>query len=50
MILSLGFTPRTAIVNQFKKLAADVYIIGDCQKAGTVKEAVHYGFNVAVEI
>ena len=38
------------IVDQFKKLVADVYIIGDCQKAGTVKEAVHDGFNVAVEI
>jgi 2,4-dienoyl-CoA reductase-like NADH-dependent reductase (Old Yellow Enzyme family)/thioredoxin reductase len=50
VILSLGFKPRTAVVNQFKSLAADVYIIGDCQKAGTVKEAVHDGFNVAVEI
>jgi len=50
VILSLGFKPRTTIVNQFKNLAADVYIIGDCQKARTVKEAVHDGFNVAVEI
>ena len=50
VILSLGFKLRTATVNQFKNLAADVYIIGDCQKAGTVKEAVHDGFNVAVEI
>jgi 2,4-dienoyl-CoA reductase-like NADH-dependent reductase (Old Yellow Enzyme family)/thioredoxin reductase len=50
VILSLGFKPRTTTVNQFKNLAADVYIIGDCQKARTVKEAVHDGFNVAVEI
>jgi 2,4-dienoyl-CoA reductase-like NADH-dependent reductase (Old Yellow Enzyme family)/thioredoxin reductase len=50
VILSLGFKSRTAIVDQFKSLTADVYIIGDCQKAGTVKEAVHDGFNVAVEI
>jgi pyruvate/2-oxoglutarate dehydrogenase complex dihydrolipoamide dehydrogenase (E3) component len=50
VILSLGFQPRTTTVNQFKNLAADVYIIGDCQKARTVKEAVHDGFNVAVEI
>jgi NADPH-dependent 2,4-dienoyl-CoA reductase/sulfur reductase-like enzyme len=50
VILSLGFKPRTTIVDQFRNLAADVYIIGDCQKTGTVKEAIHDGFNVAVEI
>jgi 2,4-dienoyl-CoA reductase-like NADH-dependent reductase (Old Yellow Enzyme family)/thioredoxin reductase len=50
VIFSLGFRPRTAIVNQFKNLSVDVYVIGDCQKARTVKEAVHDGFNVAVEI
>jgi len=50
VILSLGFEPRTATVDQFRNLAADVYIIGDCRKARTVKEAVHDGFNVAVEI
>jgi 2,4-dienoyl-CoA reductase-like NADH-dependent reductase (Old Yellow Enzyme family)/thioredoxin reductase len=50
VILSLGFKSRTAAVNRFKSLASDVYIIGDCQKVGTLKEAVHDGFNVAVEI
>jgi NADPH-dependent 2,4-dienoyl-CoA reductase/sulfur reductase-like enzyme len=50
VILSLGFKPRTATADQFRKLAPDVYVIGDCQKARTVKEAVHDGFNVAVEI
>jgi 2,4-dienoyl-CoA reductase-like NADH-dependent reductase (Old Yellow Enzyme family)/thioredoxin reductase len=50
VILSLGFKPRKTIVNRFKNSAADVYIIGDCQKVGTVKEAVHDGFNVAVEL
>jgi NADPH-dependent 2,4-dienoyl-CoA reductase/sulfur reductase-like enzyme len=50
VVLSLGFKARTAIVNQFKNLTADVYVIGDCQKARTIKEAVHDGFNVAVEL
>jgi NADPH-dependent 2,4-dienoyl-CoA reductase/sulfur reductase-like enzyme len=50
VILSLGFQPRTAVVDQFRNLTADVYIIGDCRKARAVKEAVHDGFNVAVEI
>jgi len=50
VILSLGFRPRTAAANLFKGLAADVYIVGDCQKVGNIKEAVHSGFNVGVEI
>jgi 2,4-dienoyl-CoA reductase-like NADH-dependent reductase (Old Yellow Enzyme family)/thioredoxin reductase len=50
VILSLGYKARTATANLFKGLAADVYIIGDCSKARTVKEAVHEGFNIAVEI
>ena len=50
VIFSLGFQPRTAMVNRFKDLAKDVYVIGDCQKGRTIKDAVHAGFNVAVEI
>jgi 2,4-dienoyl-CoA reductase-like NADH-dependent reductase (Old Yellow Enzyme family)/thioredoxin reductase len=50
VVMSLGFKPRTTVVNQFKNLAADIYVIGDCQKARTVKEAIHDGFNAAVEI
>ena len=50
VILSLGFVPRSAVVDQFQDLAADVYIIGDCRKPQTIKEAVHDGFNTAVEI
>jgi len=49
-IYSLGLRPRTSIVDQFRNSAADVYIVGDCHRAGTIKEAVHGGFNVAVEI
>lgn len=50
MILSLGLEPRTETVSLFKGLAPDVYTIGDCVKPQTIKEAVHAGFNVAVEI
>ena len=50
VILSLGFKPRTATVNLFTDLATDVYAIGDCLKPLSVKEAIHSGFNVAVEI
>jgi len=50
VILSLGLEPRTETVSLFKGLAPDVYTIGDCLKPQTIKEAVHGGFNVAVEI
>ena len=50
VILSLGLEPRTETASLFKGLAPDVYTIGDCLKPQTIKEAVHGGFNVAVEI
>lgn len=50
VILSLGFKPRTEVVNKFSGLMPNVHIIGDCVKPRTIKEAVHDGFNVAVEI
>jgi NADPH-dependent 2,4-dienoyl-CoA reductase/sulfur reductase-like enzyme len=50
VILSMGFRPRTEVVHQFYGLSADVYVVGDCLKPRSVKEAVHDGFNVAVEI
>ena len=50
VILSLGFKPRTEIADEFEGLIADVHIIGDCFKPRTIKEAVHDGFNTAVEL
>ncbi len=50
VILSMGFKPRTEVVNKFNRLNTDVHVIGDCLKPRTIKEAVHDGFNVAVEI
>ncbi len=50
IILSLGFEPRIQTVNLFKDLAPDVHPVGDCVRPQSIKEAVHGGFNVAVEI
>jgi 2,4-dienoyl-CoA reductase-like NADH-dependent reductase (Old Yellow Enzyme family)/thioredoxin reductase len=50
VILSLGFRPRTEIVNRFREMGPEVYAIGDCVKPQAVKEAIHDGFNVAVEL
>jgi 2,4-dienoyl-CoA reductase-like NADH-dependent reductase (Old Yellow Enzyme family)/thioredoxin reductase len=50
VILSLGFQPRTRTVDLFSGLKADVYVVGDCRKTLGIKEAIHDGFNVAIEI
>jgi NADPH-dependent 2,4-dienoyl-CoA reductase/sulfur reductase-like enzyme len=50
IVLSLGLKPRKDIVRKFHSMPLDVYIIGDCVKSGSIKEAIHDGFNVAVEI
>lgn len=50
VILSLGFKPRTWTVDLFRDVAPDVYVVGDCRKALGIKEAIHDGFNVAVEL
>jgi 2,4-dienoyl-CoA reductase-like NADH-dependent reductase (Old Yellow Enzyme family)/thioredoxin reductase len=50
VILSLGFRPRSALVNQFIDLIPETFVAGDCRKAQTIKEAVHDGFNIAVEL
>jgi 2,4-dienoyl-CoA reductase-like NADH-dependent reductase (Old Yellow Enzyme family)/thioredoxin reductase len=52
VVLSFGFVPRTA-AETFKALESpdtQVYVIGDCLKPQTIKEAVHGGFNTAAEI
>jgi 2,4-dienoyl-CoA reductase-like NADH-dependent reductase (Old Yellow Enzyme family)/thioredoxin reductase len=50
IILSVGFRARTAVVNQFIDIIPDTYIAGDCRRAQTIKEAIHDGFNIAVEL
>ena len=50
VILSLGFKPRTGTVDLFQGTAVDVVPIGDCVRPLSIKEAVHGGFNAAVEI
>ncbi len=50
VVISLGFKPRSEVFNLFKDLAPDVYTIGDCVKSAAIKEAIHDGFNVAVEL
>ena len=53
VVVSFGFKPRTQTVEAFKALESagtQVYTVGDCLKPQNIKEAVHGGFNMAVEI
>ena len=50
LILSFGFKARSAVAAALQDSAPDVYTIGDCRSPNRIKEAVHDGFNIAVEI
>jgi pyruvate/2-oxoglutarate dehydrogenase complex dihydrolipoamide dehydrogenase (E3) component len=50
VVLALGLKSRSSIANALKGLAPDVYVIGDCMKPRKLGDAIHEGFNVAVEI
>ncbi|HUJ68459.1 MAG TPA: FAD-dependent oxidoreductase [Syntrophorhabdales bacterium] len=50
VILSLGFTARARVVDALKEAFPEVHVAGDCLKPRSIKEAVHDGFNVAVEL
>ena len=49
IVLSLGVKVK-AVPPEFKGLATDVYLIGDCAIASNLIHAIHDGFNIAVEI
>ncbi|NYC92595.1 oxidoreductase [Clostridium acetobutylicum] len=45
LVLALGVTPRTEVVNKFKELVKEVYVIGDCNnKSGNLIKATTEGF------
>ena len=50
VILSLGLLPRSEVVEELQGLAPEVYVIGDCLNPRKLMDAVHEGFNVAIEI
>ncbi len=53
VVLSFGFKSRSAVVETLRVLESaetQVYAAGDCLKPQTIKEAIHGGFNTAVEI
>ncbi|MGB9886429.1 MAG: FAD-dependent oxidoreductase [Moorellales bacterium] len=50
VVLSLGFRPRREVAQKFEGVAPEVYVIGDCRDPQNLKQAVHDGFNVAVEL
>lgn len=50
VVLALGMKSRTDLVKPLERLAPEVYTIGDCMNPGKLKDAIHQGFNIAVEI
>lgn len=50
VILSLGFRPRRDVVAELSDIVVDTYVAGDCKKPQNIMQAVHDGFNIAVEL
>lgn len=51
VILSLGFRPNKALIEEFSGMADDIFVIGDCAGAGgTVWNATRTAFDKAMQI
>jgi 2,4-dienoyl-CoA reductase-like NADH-dependent reductase (Old Yellow Enzyme family)/thioredoxin reductase len=51
LVLALGVEPRSSLVDEFRGLAPEVYVVGDChQPRGNLLNAVAQGFWAAMEI
>lgn len=49
-VLSLGFKPRSNIVEALRTLVPETYIVGDCSRPHNLMSAIHSAFVVAAEI
>lgn len=50
VILSTGRIPKCAERDSFDGVAFDVIAVGDCEKSGLIRDAVHTGFNAALSL
>ncbi|HVN97370.1 MAG TPA: FAD-dependent oxidoreductase [Syntrophorhabdaceae bacterium] len=51
VVLSVGVTPRSDLVQRFKHLAPEVHAVGDCRRErGNLGHAVTDGFNAVIEL
>jgi 2,4-dienoyl-CoA reductase-like NADH-dependent reductase (Old Yellow Enzyme family)/thioredoxin reductase len=50
VILSLGFRPRKDLAASFELVTPNTYYVGDCVNVGEIYNAVHDGFDLAVEL
>jgi len=50
VVLAMGLIPRIGIVKDWERLASEVYAVGDCVNPRKLMDAIHEGYNAAVEI
>ena len=50
VLLSAGMKARAQERDSFEGIAFDVIPVGDCEKPGLVKDAIHTGFNAALSL
>ena len=50
VILATGFRPDRALVQSFYNIVSDTYIVGDCERVGTVCEATNYAYFIGTNL
>lgn len=50
VVLSLGRTPNTELIDEIKSVFDNVIVLGDAQKAGKIRNAMESGFMAAYEL
>ena len=51
-VYSMGMKADKAVVEEIREMAGGIrtYVIGDCDRAGKVGDAVHAGYEAAIDI
>ena len=50
IVVAIGQRPRYEIVNSLRNTAPEVKFIGDCVKAGTIRDAIFNGYHAGMDI
>ena len=50
VVLALNLRPRRDVIDQLEELASEVHVIGDCKAPRVLFDAVHEGFEVALDM
>ncbi len=50
IVIAIGQRPRRELVDSLRGTAPELRLIGDCVKAGTIRDAIFYGYHAGMDI